>query len=61
MTSFQSSELTELPVVKNSLHFAQRAHSGCTARARCTVRPLTIQEEGPRSLDYATTHFTGKG
>ena len=27
MTSFQSSELTELPVVQNSQLFAQRAHS----------------------------------
>ena len=27
MTSFQSSELTELPVVENSQLFAQRAHS----------------------------------
>ena len=31
MTSFQSSELTELPVVENSQLFAQRAHSTCTA------------------------------
>ena len=27
MTSFQSSELTELPVVENSQLFAQRVHS----------------------------------
>ena len=27
MTSFQSSELTELPVVENGQLFAQRAHS----------------------------------
>ena len=27
MTSFQSSDLTELPVVENSQRFAQRAHS----------------------------------
>ena len=40
MTSFQSSELTELPVVENSQLFAQRAHSACTARAQRTVRPL---------------------
>ena len=39
MTSFQSSELTELPVVENSQLFAQRAHSACTARAQRTVRP----------------------
>ena len=31
MTSFQSSELTELPVVENSQLFAQRAHSARTA------------------------------
>ena len=31
MTSFQPSELTELPVVENSQLFAQRAHSACTA------------------------------
>ena len=39
MTSFQSSELTELPVVENGQLFAQRAHSACTARAQRTVRP----------------------
>ena len=31
MTFFQSSELTELPVVENSQLFAQRAHSAGTA------------------------------
>ena len=31
MTSFQSSELTELPVVGNGQLFAQRAQSACTA------------------------------
>ena len=40
MTSFQSSELTELPVVENGQLFAQRAHSTCTARAQRTARPL---------------------
>ena len=40
MTSFQSSELTELPVVENGQLFAQRAHHACTARAQCKVRPL---------------------
>ena len=39
MTSFLSSELTELPVVENSQLFAQRAHSACTAPAQRTVRP----------------------
>ena len=40
MTSFQSSELTELPVVENSQLFAQRAHSARYAplRAPC-ARP----------------------
>ena len=38
MTSFQSSELTELPVVENSQLFAQRAHSACTAHG---TPPLT--------------------
>ena len=36
MTSFQSSELTELPVVENSQLFAQRAHSARTAHAQHT-------------------------
>ena len=31
MTSFRSSEFTELPVVENSQLFAQRTHSACTA------------------------------
>ena len=34
MTSFQSSELTELPVVENSQLFAQRAHSAQYAPIR---------------------------
>ena len=42
MTSFQSSELTELPVVENSQLFAQRAHSAGTACAQRTVRPLYV-------------------
>ena len=41
MTSFQSSELTELPLVENSQLFAQRAHSARTARAQRKVRPLS--------------------
>ena len=44
MTSFQSSELTELPVVENSQLFAQRAHNACTARAQRTVRPRSMQK-----------------
>ena len=35
MTSFQSSELTELPVVENSQLFAQR-----TARSQCRYAPI---------------------
>ena len=42
LTSFQSSELTELPVVENGQLFAQRAHSACTARAQRTVRPQQL-------------------
>ena len=38
MTSFQSSELTELPVVENSQLFEQRAHS-----EQRTVRPLVFE------------------
>ena len=40
MTSFQSSELTELPVVENSQLFAQRAHSARYAPSyRALIRP----------------------
>ena len=46
MTSFQSSELTELLVVETSQLFAQRAHSACTARAQRTVRPQRVQGQG---------------
>ena len=46
MTSFQSSELTELPVVENSQLFAQRVHS-----AR-TVRPLWS-----RWFHWCNVHF----
>ena len=55
MTSFQSSELTELPVVENSQLFAQRAHSACTAHGtppmtQCSRRGGTGQAaSGPRS------------
>ena len=36
MTSFQSSELTELPVMENSQRFAQRAH-------RARYAPLNLK------------------
>ena len=43
MTSFQSSELTELPVVENSQLFAQRAHSARYAPYICykKISPVT--------------------
>ena len=43
MTSFQSSELTELPVVENSQLFAQRAHS-----ARYAPKEQAYQAFGSR-------------
>ena len=51
MTSFQSSELTKLPVVENGQLFAQRAHSACTARAQRTVRPHSGPQKkgGPKN------------
>ena len=39
MTSFQSSELTEIPVVENSQLFAQRAHSARYAPFGWTREP----------------------
>ena len=43
MTSFQSSELTELPVVENSQLFAQRAHSARYAPSiGCLSAPWTF-------------------
>ena len=47
MTSFQSSELTELPVVENSQLFAQSARSACTARAQRAVRPHSMSVSQP--------------
>ena len=41
MTSFQCSELTELPAEENSHLFAQRAHDACTVHGTTPV-PLTI-------------------
>ena len=46
MTSFQPSELTELPVVENSQLFAQRAHSACTAHG---TPPHKVQRPCHRS------------
>ena len=53
MTSFQSSELTELPVVENSQLFAQRAHSARTAHG---TPPMTSHKI--RGLDF---HIFGVG
>ena len=43
MTSFQSSELTELPVVENSQLFAQRAHSARYAPKEANS-PITTED-----------------
>ena len=45
MTSFQSSELTELPVVENSQLFAQRVHS---ARHAPQVLPK-MEQNNPKT------------
>ena len=42
MTSFQSSELTELPVVENGQLFAQRAHSARTAHGTPPMGQLFV-------------------
>ena len=42
MMSFQSSELTELPVVENSQLFAQRVHSARTAHGTPPYTPLHL-------------------
>ena len=42
MTSFQSSELTELRVVENSQFFAQRVHSARYAQKRSSPLPWTL-------------------
>ena len=46
MTSFQSSELTELPVVENSQLFAQRVHS---ARYAPRIKNQTNKSGGMKS------------
>ena len=47
MTSFQSSELTELPVVENSQLFAQRAHSARYAPLKSVTKTgLSAEREG---------------
>ena len=51
MTSFQSSELTELPVVENGQLFAQRAHSACTAHGTPPYPP-------PLCISYALVQAT---
>ena len=47
MTSFQSSELTELPVVENSQLFAQRAHSARYAPPVGAAEAVTTGTAGP--------------
>ena len=51
MTSFQSSELTELPVVENGQLFAQRAHSARTAHGTPPQRENSVHVEGKESTD----------
>ena len=46
MTSFQSSELTELPVVENGQLFAQRVHSARTAHG---TPPLSVHKSKENS------------
>ena len=48
MTSFQSSELTEVPVVENSQLFAQRVHSARTARG---TPPLPARSKPHGEMD----------
>ena len=64
MTSFQSSELTELPVVENSQLFAQRAHSAGTAHGTPPQGGLMPALQDPQnwaSSQSSTKHpFTGK-
>ena len=55
MTSFQSSELTELPVVENSQLFAQRAHSACTAHG---TPPLTVTVQFTITVSGGTISFS---
>ena len=50
MTSFQSSELTELPVVENSQLFAQRAHGARYAPIQASAAPATELAGKPQGL-----------
>ena len=58
MTSFQSSELTELPVVENSQLFAQRAHSACTAHG---TPPNTVQSPISSRASQACSFLCAEG
>ena len=49
MTSFQSSELTELPVVENGQLFAQRVHSARTAHGTPPQAPAATKCPRPQS------------
>ena len=57
MTSFQSSELTELPVVENSQLFAQRVHSACTAHGTPPQTSILV-EEWPHASNTAYPTLT---
>ena len=56
MTSFQSSELTKLPVVENSQLFAQRAHS---ARYAPLVKKMFQIEYEEEAREYVQRYGTG--
>ena len=50
MTSFQSSELTELPVVENSQLFAQRVHSAHTAHGTPPMACSCIRSQSTHTI-----------
>ena len=65
MTSFQSSELTELPVVENSQLFAQRAHSARYAPYACAntcpnAYPRVYIYACPKASPYACSYASPK-
>ena len=63
MTSFQSSELTELPLVENSQLFAQRAHSARYAPfvpKKHQKTPNSYKKTNPRVFSIKKTHRVTK-
>ena len=54
MTSFQSSELTELPVVENKQLFAQRAHSARYAPIRYLI---ILDGQNIKKISFRNFHF----